>query len=265
MATVREKILRYYQGNGSGGEEIAIRLVDVAEQVLKNKKFKLVSFFVDPFGVEIAETIAANYEDLGVKTFGGYEGAERQRIVFFHQDFFAQEFDFDITVLEVSWQGESYITHRDVLGSLMSLGVERETFGDILLVPSGAKILIAKNMLDYFLANFTKIASEKISCREGKLDEIAPREIRVKEIKTTIASLRIDIVVGVGFGMSRSKSAELIKSERLKINWQLPKSPAQLVKVGDMLSLRGRGRVEVCEILGTTKKGRISILLKRYL
>mgnify|MGYP000950373488 FL=1 len=80
-----------------------------------------------------------------------------------------------------------------------------------------------------------------------------------------MASLRVDSVAAAGFGMSRSRAAADIEADKLKLNWQSVKNAAQLVKEGDVLSLRGRGRVEVAKVGGRTKKGREGLLLRRFL
>src|SRR5690606_31151046 len=85
-----------------------------------------------------------------------------------------------------------------------------------------------------------------------------------KEIKATVASLRLDAVAAEGFGMSRTKMVREIKAERVKLNWQPVSNPALAVKEGDVLSLRGRGRVVVAQVVGTTRKGRTSVVLQRY-
>jgi RNA-binding protein YlmH len=87
----------------------------------------------------------------------------------------------------------------------------------------------------------------------------------VKEIRTTLASLRLDTVASAGFGTSRSKMADEIAAEKLKVNWKPIKSASHAIKQGDIISMRGRGRVEVAELVGQTKKGRYSVILKRYM
>lgn len=77
--------------------------------------------------------------------------------------------------------------------------------------------------------------------------------------------MRLDVVAAAGFGVSRSKMAEDIQIDKVKVNWQEAKSSSQSVKAGDIISMRGRGRVEVCEVFGQTKKGRTSVLLKRFM
>ena len=114
----REKIIRYYKG--TEGADTAVRLVDIAEQTMKNRKFRQ-SDFLDPYGIEIAETVAANYEGLRVDFSGGYPGAERQRAIFVHEDFMGTP-SFDIVVVRAAWNGQFYrLSHRDVLGALIGL------------------------------------------------------------------------------------------------------------------------------------------------
>ena len=97
------------------------------------------------------------------------------------------------------------------------------------------------------------------------LEAIAPKEERCKEIRATVASLRVDSIAAAGFGSSRSRAAADIAADKLKLNWQSVKNASQTVKEGDVLSMRGRGRLEVAEVRGQTKKGRTGVLLKRYL
>ncbi len=258
----REKILRFYRG--SEGEETAIRLVDAAEKAMKNQKFRLTSF-LDPFGQEIAEVVAANFDGLQADFNGGYEGAERQRAVFRHEDFRGTP-AWEIAVVAAAWKDAfTHISHRDVLGAVMGLGLERETIGDIQIQQGTARIVVVENMADFLLQNCVQLGAAHVQCSLDDLTSLAPREERCKEIRATVASLRVDSIAAAGFGMSRSRAASDIAAEKLKLNWQSVKNASQSVKEGDMLSMRGRGRLEVTEIRGQTKKGRISVLLHRYL
>ena len=120
-------------------------------------------------------------------------------------------------------------------------------------------------MADYFCQNLTSIGAAGVTTTLDELADIAPKEERTKEIKATVASLRVDSIAAAGFGSSRSKAATDIAEGKVKLNWQDVKNAAQAIKEGDVLSMRGRGRLEVAQINGTTKKGRISVLLKRYM
>lgn len=258
----REKIIRFYKG--TEGAETAIKLVDMAEQVQRTQKFR-VSGFLDPYGQEIAETIAANYPGIRVDFDGGYQGAERQRAMFIDESFGGNP-GYDIVVIKASWNGQyEHIGHRDVLGSLMGLGIERDRIGDILMGGATARILADDKMGAFLLDNLTQIGHSSVSCEEDDLADITPKEERCKEIKATVASLRVDSIAAAGYGSSRSRAASDIAADKLKLNWQPVKNASQQVKEGDVLSMRGRGRIEVVEVRGQTKKGRIGVLLKRYL
>ncbi len=262
MTTAREKITRFYRG--TEGEEVAARLVDLAEQAVRSRKFRG-SDFLDPYGQEIAETVAANFDGVSVSFDGGYVGAERQKAVFAHRDFGGAP-SFDIVVVRAEWNAEfAHLTHRDVLGSITGLGVERGRIGDILVSAGSVRVLTDRKIADFLLSEWTTIGAAHVQVEEDSAESIAPREERTKDISATVASLRADSVAAAGFGISRSRAASDIESEKLKLNWQPVKNASQTVKEGDVFSMRGRGRVEVVEVRGKTKKGRIGISLRRYL
>lgn len=259
----REKILRYYRA--SGDEALASRLLDLADTVIRNRKYKA-SDFLDPYGFSIAETVTAHYEGrVGLQSAGGYESAERNKAVFISDEYLGKV-DCPLSVLSITWDSRYYrITHRDVLGALVGLGIEREMFGDILMKESGCQVIADPNLCTFIVTNLTTIGAANVSVREEELERIEPPEKKIKEIRTTVASLRLDVIAAAGFSVSRSKMADEITADKVKVNWQNAKNSSQTVKQGDIISMRGRGRVEVCEILGQTKKGRISIFLRRFI
>jgi len=258
----REKILRYFRSCGDG--ELASRLLDLADFSVRYHRYK-VSEFLDPHGFNIAETIAANYDGVEIISNGGYTGAERIKAAFVDKEF-PGTVDYGITALSINWDSRYYhITHRDVLGSILASGIKREVIGDIVMSSDGCIIITDTSLKQYILQNTIKIGEAPVSITEITLDKIPAREEKIKEIRTTVASLRLDVIAASGFGVSRSKMADEISFEKVKVNWQNAKNSAQSIKVGDVISMRGRGRVEVCEIVGQTKKGRTSIILKRFI
>ena len=258
---MKEKILRFYRGTED--EAIAARLIDLAKLAESSGKFRLTPF-LSPREQDIAETIAANFAGISVDFFGGYQGAERNRAIFSDKTFLGKP-SFEIAVIKAEWHGDFVrLSHRDALGAVMSLGVDRANIGDIIATGDFVKILIDEKMADYFLENFNEIGGAKVTCSLDELSSIAPKEEHVKEISATVASLRIDAVAAAGFGVSRSKAATDISADKIKLNWQSVKNASVAVKEGDIISIRGRGRVQVAEVRGTTKKGRIGLILKRY-
>lgn len=258
----REKILRYYRSSGDG--DLAARLLDLAENAQRNRRYK-VSEFLDPYGYSIAETVAAHFPSLELVSNGGYPGAERVKAIFVNKEFRGTP-ELGAEALAVKWDERYYqLTHRDVLGALMGLGIKREILGDIIMCGQGCQIIADASLISFVSQNFNAIGTAPIVVSSLSLSDIAPREEKMKEIKTTVSALRLDVVAAAGFGTSRTTMSDEIGVGKLKVNWQDAKNSAQSIKAGDIISMRGRGRVEVCEVLGQTKKGRISILLKRFM
>jgi RNA-binding protein YlmH len=258
----REKILRYYRA--SDNTDLAARLLDLADAAVKNSKYRT-SEFLDPYGYSIAETISAHYPRLELIVSGGYIGAERVKAAFVAKDFMGRV-DFGLNAIALTWDVRyHHLSHRDVLGALMAIGIKREVIGDIIIGSHGCQIVLEPSLKSYIIQNFNMVGAISVTVQEIELNEITPQEEKIKEIKGTVAALRLDAVAAIGFGTSRTQMAEEIAAQKVKLNWQDAKGTAQIVKVGDIISMRGRGRVEVYEINGQTKKGRISILLKRFM
>lgn len=258
----REKILRYFKA--SGDEQLAARLLDLCEGANKSRKFR-VSEFLDPHAYNVAEIVAANFENVKVVADGGFRNAERVKAAFVSEDFYGQP-DFGMAYFLVAWDKRYYdLSHRDVLGAFMGTGCKRETLGDIVFVPEGCQLVVEKAMVNYLNSNLLEIGSAPVTLKEIDASELLQKEEKVKLINATVADLRLDAVAAAGYGVSRSHMAEEIKSLNVKLNWQEAKKPALAVNEGDVISFRGRGRVEVAEVKGTTKKGRISVTLKRYI
>ena len=103
-----------------------------------------------------------------------------------------------------------------------------------------------------------------VTVEEVPMEELHPPEKTAKEVRATVASLRLDAVRAAGFGLSRTKMVQLVDDQRTEVNWQMAKSASQAVKPGDVISVRGRGRIEIKEITGKSRKGRIGVLIERY-
>ena len=257
----REKILRYFRASEDG--ELAARLLDLAEGARRSGKFR-VTEFLDPHGLSVAEVVAANFEGLRLEEDGGFCHAERVRAAFVADEFGGQP-DFGLVCLELVWDKRFYeLGHRDVLGAFTGTGCKRSSLGDIVFTDAGAQLVADRVLADFLLVNFTAVGGATVSVSEIGRESLQQREEKVKEISATVADLRLDAVAAAGYGISRSRMAEEIKGQNVKLNWQVARKAAQPVVEGDVISFRGRGRVEVAEVRGTTKKGRTGLLLKRF-
>ena len=132
-------------------------------------------------------------------------------------------------------------------------------------MPEGAQLAADKALAGYIESNLTQIGAAPVTLEQIVRESLQVKEEKVKLISATVAALRLDAVAAAGYGTSRSRMAEEIKSQNVKVNWKDAKNAAQAVTEGDVISFRGRGRVELAEVRGLTKKGRCSITLKRYI
>ena len=172
-----------------------------------------------------------------------------------------------IRALKVNWDPRfRLLTHRDVLGSLMGLGIDRSKFGTLSSSKGGAQIMVDESVADFVIQNFTKIAMVSVSVEAIELSDIAPkRRKKLKKYRTYCCLFALRCVASSGFSVSRTKLVSAINAGLLQVNWQPAKGASQEVKEGDVISMRGRGRIKVEAITGTSRKGRIGVYLKRFM
>lgn len=200
-----------------------------------------------------------------VKTFfeGGYPDAERVMFICMPQYEEINPDDF-ISVIEVTGRDIKRLTHRDYLGSLMGLGITRENIGDILVGDEKSFMFVKPEIADYILLNLEKIGNcgvklKRLCCSDAELP--APK---INEIRATVASLRIDVIVATITNLSRAKTDELIKKGLVSINFEVVESVSKVLEAGALISIRGFGRAKIKEIGGITKKGKTVIIIEKY-
>lgn len=217
--------------------------------------------FLEP-SMERDAVSAARAAGASVAFFGGYDGAER-RMAAFH-DGEAPE-SFPIETLELLWNAKfAEAKHRDLLGAVMGLGLERDATGDVCLgeEPGTAYLFCTSDVADYISANLESAgrASLKI-VRAGEV-RIAPPEGTA--IRVTVQQLRLDALLAAGWKLSRSEAQRLIAAGLVKLNHAVEERGDVKLDTGDLISARGYGRLRVDEVQGETKKGRIGAVLFRY-
>ncbi len=255
---------RFLAGAGGENRELLARAADLAEAVLRSRRPAVTDFY-DPYHAGLVLSALKRAAGLAWRSDGGYPGAERRRVVICPDCTDPGEADSRLGYLSITGDFHgSRPGHRDFLGALLGLGLKREKVGDILVDGKGAQAVIAAEVLPYIMGNLFRVGRWEVALEEiGAADLRVPEE-RVRTVNATVSSLRLDSVAAAGFGMSRTKMAGYIASERVYLNWQVRNSPSRPVGAGDVISIRGRGRVEVAEIRGTSRSGRIFVLLKRY-
>ena len=203
--------------------------------------------------------------------FGGFEGAER-KICIFLPDWLEEEDALSphdpegpVCLLEAAFHPDAKLSHRDFLGSLMGLGITREKLGDILVEESRAQLLLLREALPILLSQWESAGRWKLKLRELPLDQLSYSPPQVKTIRDTVSTLRLDAVCASGFSTSRSKAVEFIAAGRVSLNHRECTKADRTVEQGDVISCRGLGKCTVKEVLGQSKKGRIMIVIDRYI
>ena len=203
---------------------------------------------------------------------GGVPFAERQIVAFIPDALSLRDikdsdiFQSEISVLHISPLNKKYseaLSHRDYLGSILNLGIERGMIGDILITDSEAIVFVKMQMQEFLTENITRIRHTSVLATIDELTDFhySPR---YEEIKGTVASVRLDSLLSVAFSSSRSKLSGLIEGGKVFVNGRLITSNAYQVKEHDIISVRGMGKFEFIETLAFTKKKRIYVLIHKY-
>lgn len=239
---------------------LAARLGELATRAARSGR-PAYTRFLDPSEVRLAAS-AAGQSGASVKLWGGYEDAERVVCCFYTDEEPAWEWPF--CCLYAKWdQRYARLTHRDLLGSLMALGIIRETIGDIVVRDGQIFLFALDEMADYIAQSLVKAG--KASLQLGRLSEIPQMPPPAGSlIRDTVASLRLDAVLAAGYRLSRGDASQAIREGRVRVNYMEETRPDALIGAGALLSVRGMGRVRVEQIDGPTRKGRIAIVLFRY-
>ena len=195
---------------------------------------------------------------------GGYEGAERTVLLFLPG--WAEEPEGSgLVFLRASFHGGESLTHRDILGSLMGLGVVRERVGDILVSPHSADIVAAPSLREFFLREWDQAGRVKLTVTEIGREALCVPQAQVKVIRDTVSSLRLDAVLSCGFSLARGKAADAVTGGRVSLNHRECLKADRQVAQGDVITCRGLGKCVVKEVPGQSKKGRTMLVLERYI
>lgn len=220
------------------------------------------SNFLSPTEMQQAR-ICAKQAGVLLESFGGFENAERRVAAFFD----APDADclrWPVVCVRLGWDKRfDTLGHRDILGSLMSLGMDRALLGDIVVGTGEAHLFALPAAAKRVQAELAQAGGATLSVEI--LEEIPALSAGEGEsVRGTVASLRLDAVLDLAFRLSRGRAAELVKSGRVQVDHILELRPDRKLSEGAVLSVRGMGRAELAEIGGQTKKDRTSVTLLRY-
>lgn len=210
---------------------------------------------------------AAGSEHAKPVFYGGFDGACRTVCGFF-EDTYAEELPieekrelFSVCAVTFSFKKFDKLSHRDFLGAILGMGLERSVLGDILVEEEYAVVFCLETALE-LVCGLTKIGRAGVRAERG-----ITRELPVAELETldrTVSSLRLDRLVGACANISGERSASLIRSGMVSADFSVCPSVSCVVKEGTVISIRGYGRFRLAKVVGETKKGRVHILLEKF-
>ncbi|AFY49585.1 photosystem II S4 domain protein [Nostoc sp. PCC 7524] len=256
----REELLK-----GVENRDSIARVIDQAEQAIKTWEVVLTDFLSPPELAEI-QRVFSRLTELQLVAWGGYPQAERQRVAIARSELPLDQSQVNLVLLEIA--GNFLFdpaTHRDFLGAMLGTGIVREKTGDIIVLGErGAQAIVVPELAEFLTMNLQQVRSVPVKTQQIDLSELKVREPKKKELTTVEASLRLDAIASAGFGMSRSKMVDLIDAGDVRVNWKEVTQASSQVKSGDLIAIRGKGRLEVGEV-AVTKKERYRVQLTRYM
>lgn len=216
--------------------------------------------------IQLFYSIKGELPNIQFASWGGYSDAERRVICFYTDDSFHNE-DFPISLIKISPSNikfSSELNHRDFLGSILNLGIERSTIGDIVVDDKTGYVYTNNKIAPFIMDNLEKVKHTKVKCQimNPKDMSISPK---YKEVKGTVSSKRLDAILSLGFQLSRSNMIEYIRGGKVFVNGRIVESNSYVLKDNDLVSVRGMGKFKFQDSLTMTKKGRYSITILKYI
>lgn len=241
------------------------RLMDLAKRAYQQNIYTY-SSFLSTSELSLLEDIQSDISYIHYECFGGNELCERQIVGFGSEEEFGYPGHFPISVIKVTPLLEKFsdaLNHRDFLGALMHLGLERNTLGDILIKEKTAYIFCLETMADYICKQLTKVKHTNVKCEVTDMNIPALQPTMVDE-EFPVASLRLDAIIANLLKCSRNEALSLFEDKKVTLNGHVTGRNSSLLKEGDIFSVRGYGKFIFSGSGGNTRKGKVYVHIKRY-
>lgn len=217
--------------------------------------------FLSPAEAALAVKALAG-ENVSYCFFGGFDGAERTMLGCLPD--WCENPEFPITAVTFCFRKQDFVSHRDVLGTLMGLGIVREAVGDILVEPGRAVAFVKNDIAEFVVSQTEKIGRVGVSAAKG-FSEPLPAAGELTVCRETVASLRLDCVVSALCKISRTKAAELISDGMVSVNSISVSKAVYSISSGDRVTVRSKGRFTVISADGVSRKGRIILEYGKFI
>ena len=247
-------------------EQLKKRFLELADRAYTKCQYQFTGFMT------LAETsvflqAAREFPHVPYTLFGGIEDCERQMARLGSEELMGYEEPFPICCLKAEPNQQKFadsLSHRDVLGALMNLGIERSTLGDILLCDNVAYIFCTEKMADYLAGELTQIRHTPVHCCIAEqLPDISVLH-KVEEVRVQVTSIRLDAVISKVYNLSRGDSLELFRAKRVFVGGKLCENNSYGLKEGEIVSVRGFGKFKYLSQGGVSKKGKVNVTVGKY-
>lgn len=249
---------------GKEEQQLIKRLTELADKA-GQRDIVTFSDFLNLYEQNILHNLEGKLRPVRVELSGGYEYAERQ-IAAFTPDALSYHWEYPLACVRIEPLNPKFsdaLTHRDYLGAILNLGIDRGKTGDILVEGNTAFVFCIQSMSDFLVRELFRVKHTDVRVQpvEGAQIDYRPD---FKEVTGTVASVRLDALLSLAFGTSRSRISELPKKGIVFVDGRLETSGHYEPREGQLISVRGMGRFRVQEIGGNTKKGRQYVTLQKY-
>lgn len=236
------------------------KLLDKIFIVIRNHS-TLSTDFYDPYEIYLAKSILNRFDDINYHEVGGLQDSERKIMMLYPNYYEKKDIEDEISFLRLSGSLEN-LKHKDYLGSILGLGINRSKVGDILIHKDYTDVVVKKEISEYIIFNLEKIGKQKVSVLEIQENDLIPVDLEYKEINLTVSSLRLDTIISSIYNISRQESAKLINSEAVKVNFEKIDKTYREVNENDLISTRSYGRAIFESIDGLSRKGKFRITVR---
>lgn len=265
----RDDVMKQVEAAGVP-REVADRVLSIADRAVRDWS-SIATEFMPPPEADALTAALSRLADVSVFAWGGYASAERRVLIVSRTDMAASAEDAIAAVRDdlscVSVKGNFLFdaaTHRDFMGAILNTGVSRQKVGDIIVLGDrGCQVVVSSDIVSFLEDALTSVRSVTVQAQAVPWDELDVRPPNIKELTIVEASMRLDAVASAGFSMSRSKFADAVRAGDCQVNYKPATTPSKSLKTGDVVSLRGKGKLEVGET-SITAKGRNRIQVTRY-
>jgi photosystem II S4 domain protein len=251
--------------NGLENRDAIALLLDRGDRAL-HEWSTVCSDFLSPPELAEASTVLSRLTEIHFLAWGGYLQAERQRVAIARADLPIEQEMVELAAIDIAGNFLfDTASHRDFLGAILGTGLERQKVGDIVVLgEKGAQAVLVPELVEYVEMHLTQVRTVPVKIRRIELTDLKIRAPQQKELYTVEASLRLDAIASAGFGMSRSKMVDLIEGDDVRVNWKSITQASYQLKAGDLVAIRGKGRLAVGEI-AVTKKSRYRVQLTKFI